>query len=115
MIDREPLQGAPNGAPEPGVASLGAARPFDPNSRCQAQPSATGIMGNVGPGRAARVVPAVPQTKAGAIEPQLAGRLAHILGLLIGSYRDREFEGRLDKLESPLRAPTATTAPGARP
>ena len=39
------------------------------------------------------------QTKLGTIEPTVAGRLAHILGLLIGSYRDHEFEARLDALE----------------
>ncbi len=42
------------------------------------------------------------QTKLGVVEPTVAGRLAHILGLLIGSYRDHEFEQRLDRLEAAL-------------
>ena len=65
MIDWEPLQGAPTGAHEPGVASLDAApldaAPplFEANSRCRKlafslregqapQPSATGMRVNVG-------------------------------------------------------------------
>jgi hypothetical protein len=51
------------------------------------------------------------QTKCGEVEPTVAGRLAHILGLLIGSYRDHEFEGRLDKLEAAL----AEYGPSPRP
>jgi hypothetical protein len=55
MIDREPLQGAPTGAHEPGVASSRCCAPFQcqvsmPKACClrprgQAQPSGTGIWG----------------------------------------------------------------------
>jgi hypothetical protein len=63
------------------------------------------------------------QTKAGEVEPAVAGRLAHILGLLIGSYRDHEFEQRLDRLEAALagqggaqlRRPNGGYTTGVRP
>jgi hypothetical protein len=42
------------------------------------------------------------QTKAGEIEPHLAGRLAHILGLLISSYREHAIDDRLTEIESRL-------------
>jgi hypothetical protein len=35
------------------------------------------------------------ELKKGLIEPQVAGRLTHILSILIGSHRDHDFEQRL--------------------
>jgi hypothetical protein len=43
------------------------------------------------------------QVKAGEVEPVVAGKLAHILGLLIGSFRDHEVEVRLAKLEAAVK------------
>jgi hypothetical protein len=40
------------------------------------------------------------QTKAGEVEPQIAGRLSHILSILIGSARDHEVEERLNAIEA---------------
>jgi hypothetical protein len=40
--------------------------------------------------------------KAGDIEPHVAGRLTHILSVLIGSARDHEIEARMDALEKQL-------------
>jgi hypothetical protein len=51
------------------------------------------------------------QTKAGEIEPQLAGRLAHILGLLISSYREHAVDDRLVEIETRL----ARIQPGSYP
>jgi hypothetical protein len=42
------------------------------------------------------------QTEMGEIEPQLAGRLAHILGLLISSHREHTLDDRLSELETRL-------------
>jgi hypothetical protein len=42
------------------------------------------------------------ETKVGAVEPAVAGKLAHIIGLLIASLRDHDFERRLDALEAAL-------------
>jgi hypothetical protein len=39
------------------------------------------------------------QTRTGEVEPNVAGKLAHILSLLIGSARDHAFEDRLAALE----------------
>jgi hypothetical protein len=51
------------------------------------------------------------QLKAGEIEPQLAGRLAHILGLLISSHREHTVDIRLTELETRL----ARIQPGSYP
>jgi hypothetical protein len=58
------------------------------------------------------------QTKTGAIEPQVAGRLSHILATLIGTARDHEVEERLAKLEAQLEAVKPNghdRGPGHRP
>jgi hypothetical protein len=34
------------------------------------------------------------------VEPQVAGRLAHILSVLIGTHRDHEFDAKLTELEA---------------
>jgi hypothetical protein len=51
------------------------------------------------------------QTKMGEIEPHLAGRLAHILGLLISSHREHTLDDRLTELETRL----ARIQPGSYP
>ncbi len=43
------------------------------------------------------------ETKRGLIDPQLAGRLAHMLAVMLGSTRDQDFEVRLDHLEAMVR------------
>jgi hypothetical protein len=43
-------------------------------------------------------------TKNGHVEPAVAGKLSHILSLLIGSARDHQFDERLAKLEANIAA-----------
>ena len=45
------------------------------------------------------------QTEAGVVEPIVAGKLSHILGLLITSYRDHELIGRIEVLEGIAQQP----------
>jgi hypothetical protein len=40
------------------------------------------------------------ETKKGLLDPQIAGRLAHILSIMIGTHRDHEFEAKLTELEA---------------
>jgi hypothetical protein len=42
------------------------------------------------------------QTASGAVDPQVAGKLTHILNVLISSARDHQFAERLDALEASL-------------
>jgi hypothetical protein len=51
------------------------------------------------------------ETKKGLIEPQVAGRLAHILSVLIGTHRDHEFEAKLIELEARIDARLPPKAP----
>jgi superfamily II DNA or RNA helicase len=51
------------------------------------------------------------QLKAGEIEPHLAGRLAHILGLLISSHREHTVDDRLTELETRLARIQPNTNP----
>jgi hypothetical protein len=43
------------------------------------------------------------ETKRGQVEPGVAGKLAHILSILIGSARDHEFDERLSRIEAGLK------------
>jgi hypothetical protein len=56
------------------------------------------------------------QAKAGEVEPILAGRLCHILHVLITSCRDHETAERLTELEERVAAlkPNGHDRPGAR-
>jgi hypothetical protein len=51
------------------------------------------------------------ETKKGLIEPQIAGRLANMLGILIGTYRDHEFDSKLTELEARIDARLPPKAP----
>jgi hypothetical protein len=42
------------------------------------------------------------ETKAGRVRPEVAGRLANMLGLMISSARDHDFERRVEELEQRL-------------
>jgi hypothetical protein len=55
------------------------------------------------------------QAKAGEVDPQLAGKLAHILSILIRSSTDFALEERIAKLEAKVGAakPNGHTRPGA--
>jgi hypothetical protein len=55
------------------------------------------------------------QVKTGVIDPQVAGKLAHILNSLISSARDHQFEERLVELEARLKnRPNSHDRPGLR-
>jgi hypothetical protein len=53
------------------------------------------------------------ETKHGLLDVALAGRLSHMLSILLGSYRDHEFGERLDRIEAELAE--AGAAPPRRP
>ena len=53
------------------------------------------------------------QTKGGLIEPQLCGRLAHLLGLIAGVIKHYDLEERLDALERRM-AEAGAPLPGER-
>jgi hypothetical protein len=55
------------------------------------------------------------QTKLGLIEPNVAGKLSHILSSLIGSARDHEFEERIGKIEADLKMANGHDRHEARP
>lgn len=42
------------------------------------------------------------QTKSGAIDPNVAGKLAHMLGLMIATARDHDFDARIGEIERRL-------------
>jgi hypothetical protein len=52
------------------------------------------------------------QAKGGVVDPQLAGRLAHILHLLVNFSRDVDLEARLAALEEALDIPRPAGANG---
>jgi hypothetical protein len=55
------------------------------------------------------------QVKTGVVDPQVAGKLAHILNSLISSARDHQFEERLVELEARLKnRPNGHDRPGLR-
>ena len=56
------------------------------------------------------------QAKSGDVDPQLAGKLAHILSILIRSSTDFALEDRIAKLEARIEVanPNGHTRPGAR-
>jgi hypothetical protein len=54
------------------------------------------------------------QAKAGEIEPNLAGRLAHILYVLITTSRDHEMAERLTEIETRLAKASGYARPEAR-
>lgn len=56
------------------------------------------------------------ETKAGHIRPEVAGKLAHMLGLMISTARDHEFDARIGELEACLadhQAPGSADGHGA--
>ena len=58
------------------------------------------------------------QLKAGEVDPQTAGKLAHILSILIRSSIDFALEERVAQLEAqitPAKRPNGSASPGARP
>ena len=55
------------------------------------------------------------ETKRGSVEPNVAGKLSHILSILIGSARDHEFDERLSKIEAGMKRPNGHDRAGLRP
>jgi hypothetical protein len=56
------------------------------------------------------------ELRRGEVDPQVAGRAAHILSLLIRSGTDYELEERVERLEAQVEAskPNGHARPGAR-